>query len=86
MWPTTLRSSGYTLVEKKSMLDVQHITVRYGNRIAITDLSLTVASGEIVTLMGSNGAGKSTTLKSISGLLRPSHGEIRFQGDRIEHL
>ena len=68
------------------MLDVQHITVRYGNRVAISDLSLMVAGGEIVTLMGSNGAGKSTTLKCISGLLRPSHGEIRFQGDRIDHL
>lgn len=86
MWPTIQKSSVFTWVEKKSMLDLQHITVRYGNRMAITDLSLTVASGEIVTLMGANGAGKSTTLKAISGLLRPSQGEIYFQGERIDHL
>ena len=41
------------------MLEVRHITVRYGNRVAISDLSMAVAGGEIVTLMGSNGAGKS---------------------------
>lgn len=68
------------------MLEIEHITVRYGNRMAITDLSLTVASDEIVTLMGANGAGKSTALKCISGLLRPSQGAIRFQGERIDHL
>ncbi len=68
------------------MLEVRHITVRYGNRVAISDLSMAVAGDEIVTLMGSNGAGKSTTLKCISGLLRPSQGEILFNGERIDQL
>ena len=47
-------------------------------------LSVTVAAGEIVTLLGPNGAGKSTTLRTISGLLRPRHGQVRFEGTRLD--
>lgn len=62
------------------MLNVQGINVYYGNIHAIKDVSFHVEAGEIVTLIGANGAGKSTTLKTISGLLRTRTGEITFDG------
>lgn len=66
-----------------SLLEVNNIHTYYGNIQALKGISITVNQGEIVTLIGSNGAGKSTTLKTISGLLRPRHGEIRFEGKPI---
>jgi branched-chain amino acid transport system ATP-binding protein len=66
------------------ILDIEDISVYYGNIAAVKGLSLNVMPGEIVTLIGSNGAGKSTTLRTISGLLRPRHGSIRFNGKRID--
>ncbi|MBR5702216.1 MAG: ABC transporter ATP-binding protein [Oscillospiraceae bacterium] len=68
------------------MLSVQDINVYYGAIHAIQDVSLTVNEGEIVTLIGANGAGKSTTLQTISGLLRSKTGDIRFCGQSIAHL
>lgn len=65
------------------MLNVQGINVYYGNIHAIKDVSFHVEAGEIVTLIGANGAGKSTTLKTISGLLRTRTGEITFDGQDI---
>ena len=65
-----------------TMLDVKNIEVAYGKIVAVKDVSLTVNKGEIVTLVGSNGAGKSTTLRTISGLLKPRTGEITFNGER----
>ncbi len=65
------------------MLDVNDLAVYYGNIAAVKGLSLTVHKGEIVTLIGSNGAGKSTTLRTISGLLKPKSGSIDFNGQRI---
>lgn len=65
------------------MLNVQGINVYYGNIHAIKDVSFHVEAGEIVTLIGANGAGKSTTLKTISGLLRTRTGEIMFDGQDI---
>jgi branched-chain amino acid transport system ATP-binding protein len=65
------------------MLTLDHIWVYYGNIAAVKGLSLEVFPGEIVTLLGSNGAGKSTTLRTVSGLLRPRHGTITFDGKRI---
>jgi branched-chain amino acid transport system ATP-binding protein len=65
------------------MLAVDDIAVYYGNIAAVKGLSLRVHPGEIVTLIGSNGAGKSTTLRAISGLLRPKAGVIDFEGTRI---
>ena len=56
--------------------------VRYGNVEALHGINLTVNEGEIVTILGANGAGKSTTLLAISGLVRPSGGEIAFGGKR----
>jgi branched-chain amino acid transport system ATP-binding protein len=65
------------------MLDVNDLAVYYGNIAAVKGLSLSVHKGEIVTLIGSNGAGKSTTLRTISGLLKPKSGTIDFNGQRI---
>jgi branched-chain amino acid transport system ATP-binding protein len=67
------------------MLQVEKINVFYGDAQALWDISFQVNRGEIVTLVGSNGAGKSTTLKAISGLIPPSSGEIRLEGTRIDH-
>lgn len=66
------------------MLEVKDLQVAYGAILAVKNVSLTVNQGEIVTLIGSNGAGKSTTLRTISGLLKPKAGTITFQGERID--
>jgi branched-chain amino acid transport system ATP-binding protein len=68
------------------LLSLQNISVNYGNIAAVRDVSLEVHPGEIVTLIGSNGAGKSTTLRTISGLLRPRRGQVIFQGRRISGM
>ena len=65
------------------MLEVKQIDVFYGVIRALDQVSFTVARGEIVTLIGANGAGKSTTLRTISGLIRPRAGDIFFEGERI---
>jgi branched-chain amino acid transport system ATP-binding protein len=66
-----------------ALLEVEDIHTYYGNIEALKGVSLTVDEGEIVTLIGSNGAGKSTTLRSISGLTPPRQGTIRFEGEEI---
>ncbi|MDY0391234.1 ABC transporter ATP-binding protein [Desulfobulbus oligotrophicus] len=68
------------------LLDIRDLHVRYGNVEVLHQISLHVAAGEIVTLLGANGAGKSTTLLSISGLVRPSGGEIIFDGRALHEL
>ena len=65
------------------LLKVDNINVYYGAIHAIKGISLEVNEGEIVTLIGANGAGKSTTLKTISGLMRPKTGSIEFEGQDI---
>jgi branched-chain amino acid transport system ATP-binding protein len=65
------------------MLDLHEIHVRYGTIRALRGVSLTVAQGELVALIGSNGAGKTTVLRTISGLLRPSEGNITFEATDI---
>jgi branched-chain amino acid transport system ATP-binding protein len=65
------------------MLELADLHVRYGNIRALQGVSLTVATGELVALIGSNGAGKTTVLRTISGLLRPSSGTIKFEGADI---
>jgi branched-chain amino acid transport system ATP-binding protein len=62
-------------------LQVKGLKVRYGNVEALHGIDLEVRQGEIVTILGANGAGKTTTLQTISALLRPSAGEIRFEGE-----
>lgn len=66
------------------MLEIRDINVKYGAREVIHNLSLTVPAGGVVTLVGSNGAGKTTVLKTVSGLLRPTSGSIVFEGRAIQ--
>ena len=68
------------------MLQLDSIDVYYGKIQVLKDVSLTVNDGEMVTLIGSNGAGKSTTLRTISGLLRPRQGSITYDGQRIDRM
>ena len=68
----------------ETMLKVDNINVYYGNIHAVKDVSFEVNEGEIVTLIGANGAGKSTTLKTISGLLHPKTGDILYRGKSIK--
>lgn len=65
------------------MLEFRDVNVHYGNIHALKGITFSVETGKIVTLVGANGAGKSTTLRAISGLLTPSSGEILFQGQSI---
>ena len=69
-----------------TMLQIDDINVYYGAIHAIKGISLKVDQGEIVTLIGANGAGKSTTLRTISGLLKPKSGQITFEGKNIAGL
>jgi branched-chain amino acid transport system ATP-binding protein len=69
-----------------ALLEVDDIHTYYGNIEALKGISLTVDEGEIVTLIGSNGAGKSTTLRSISGLNSPRTGRIMFEGQEISAM
>jgi branched-chain amino acid transport system ATP-binding protein len=69
--------------DNSPMLEVRNLAVRYGGIQALHDLSLSVPKGSIVTLVGANGAGKSTTLRTISGLVPPASGSIRFSGEEI---
>ena len=68
------------------ILNVQDIHTYYGNIHALKGVTIHVDAGEIVTLIGSNGAGKSTTLKTISGLMRPKTGSVSFKDKRIDML
>lgn len=68
------------------LLDVRDLSVSYGGIAALQGISLRIAQGQIVTLVGANGAGKSTTLRTISGLLNPTSGQIHFRGRNIAGL
>ena len=68
------------------MLELKSVRTYYGNIEALKEISLTASEGEIITLIGANGAGKSTTLMSISGIVPPRFGEIRFLDKPIHHL
>jgi branched-chain amino acid transport system ATP-binding protein len=68
------------------LLEVDDIHTSYGSIEALKGISITVDEGEVVTLIGSNGAGKSTTLRSISGLTPPRTGSIKFRGEEISTL
>ena len=68
------------------MLEIINLAVSYGAIKALHGISLKVERGQIVTLIGSNGAGKSTTLRAISGLIRPKGGEIRYEGASLAGL
>ncbi len=67
----------------EAILSIDNLFVRYGGIEAVKGISFSVNVGEIVTLIGANGAGKSSTLRSIAGLVKPAGGTIRFQGEEI---
>lgn len=68
------------------MLEIKNITVSYDIATALWDISLSVQDGKIVSIVGSNGAGKSTTLRTISGVVHPKSGTITLNGERIDQL
>ncbi|WP_350226862.1 ABC transporter ATP-binding protein [Variovorax sp. efr-133-TYG-130] len=68
------------------LLEVSNLTTAYNGLIAISDISMTVAEGEIVVVAGANGAGKSTLLKSIAGMEKPQSGAVRFDGQALDAL
>ena len=69
-----------------SMLKVENLSVHYGMIQAVRDVSFEVNEGEVVSLIGANGAGKTTILRTISGLVRPSAGKIKFLGNEIQKV
>jgi branched-chain amino acid transport system ATP-binding protein len=68
------------------VLEVKDIRVKYGNIEALKGVSFTVGKGEIISLIGANGAGKSTTLRAVSGLLKPVSGDILFEGKSVRGI
>jgi branched-chain amino acid transport system ATP-binding protein len=68
------------------LFEIKDLEVHYGKVQALKGISLHLEAETIITLIGANGAGKSTTLRTISGLVRPSAGEIRFRGERIDRM
>jgi len=66
------------------MIELEHVTKRFGNVVAVNDLSLQVKGGELFAFLGPNGAGKTTTIKMIAGLLRPDSGKIRVCGHEMK--
>jgi branched-chain amino acid transport system ATP-binding protein len=69
-----------------SLLELSGVDVAYGDLPALSGVDLAVEAGETLSVVGANGAGKTTMLRTISGLLRPRRGEVRFAGERIDRL
>ncbi len=65
------------------MLEISHVTKRYGGKAAVSDVSLNAEAGRLVALLGPNGSGKTTLMKMIAGLVCPTAGEIRFDGEPV---
>jgi len=74
------------MTQTQPLLELKDVHSYYGNIHALKGISLTVDKGEIVTLIGANGAGKSTTLRTISGIIKPRVGSVRLAGERIDEL
>jgi branched-chain amino acid transport system ATP-binding protein len=68
------------------MLQLEHVDVCYGSFKALTDISMTVETGELVVLLGANGAGKSSLFNAISGLVKPASGDIRFEDKQLNGM
>ena len=69
--------------EQKTKLLVEHVTMQFGGVVAVNDLSMEVHEGEIVAILGSNGAGKTTMVRAITGMVRPSAGSVNFNGEEL---
>ena len=74
------------MTQTQSLLELQDVHSYYGNIHALKGISMTVDKGEIVTLIGANVAGKSTTLRTISGIIKPRQGAVKLAGERIDEL
>jgi branched-chain amino acid transport system ATP-binding protein len=83
--PEAIAAAGIA-VGTASILAIETLRLTYGAVTAVKDVSLAVSSGEVVALLGANGAGKTTMLRAISGLVRPRAGSIHFLGERIDRL
>ncbi|HXZ94523.1 MAG TPA: ATP-binding cassette domain-containing protein, partial [Dehalococcoidia bacterium] len=81
-----MKLSSKPILGVSMLLSVKDITVHYGKAIAIDNVSLEVAEGAVVTIIGANGAGKSTILKALSGLIPLTAGEIWFLDRRIDGM
>ena len=68
------------------LLEAQNIAAAYGLSQVLFGVSFSVRKGEVVTLIGRNGMGKTTTVRTLMGILKPQSGEIRFRGERIDGL
>ena len=68
------------------ILDARNVTMRFGGLVAVGDVSMEVREGEIVGLIGPNGAGKTTFFNCLTGLYRPTSGEVRFAGDLLGQI
>jgi branched-chain amino acid transport system ATP-binding protein len=71
------------MTRRATRIDIQDLTVTYGEIVAVTDLTMHVEAGEVVALLGANGAGKSSTLKAIMGMVRPARGTISINGHDV---
>ncbi|OIQ54610.1 high-affinity branched-chain amino acid transport ATP-binding protein LivF [Moorella thermoacetica] len=83
MCELSIHESGERQVTSEPLLVLEHVDAGYGNIQALDDVSLHVKQGELVALLGANGAGKTTALRVISGLMRPRKGRVSFQGRDI---
>lgn len=73
-------------MESTPVIELQGVSYKYGDRYAVSDINLTVREGEFLGIIGANGAGKSTTLKLMIGLLRPTHGKVSLFGQPLSHF
>ena len=71
---------------ENTMLSVENVTMRFGGLVAVSNLSFSMRKGQIKGLIGPNGAGKSTLFNVVAGLLQPTEGRVRFDGQYIESL
>ncbi|WP_374226690.1 ABC transporter ATP-binding protein [Micromonospora sp. WMMB482] len=72
-----------TVDEREPLLEVDHVTLRFGGVVALNDVDFTLYKGEILGLIGPNGAGKTTCFNAMTGIYQPSEGQIRFRGQKI---
>ena len=80
------RSEGQTAGRRAHRLTLDNITQRFNDVVAVSDINLDVAGGELVALLGPSGCGKSTLLRIVAGFIRQSEGHVRFDGEAVDHL
>ncbi len=73
-------------LSRRPLLEFRHVNTHYGDLHVLKDVNYTIAAGEIVCLLGGNACGKSTTMKTIMGIVRPTTGTVMFDGKPIERL